>query len=234
MSENTLVEDKNATQADAEQPTTEIEANKVATKTYSQKEVDDMMARMKGSLQRKLLRPYEDLGGVEELRSLKTEAEDRQREQQIKRGEFEKTLQELAAKKDSEILKRDSIIKEYKVNTPLLNAAAKYRSVNPEQVKHLLNSQVRLNSIGEVEVVGHDGAVRYNDDGTPIGVDNLVKEFLDSNTHFVLPTIATTNSKSSLGVTNNTGKVEYDKLDMSNPEHRSRFAEAKAKGNLVF
>ena len=234
MSENTLVEDKNATQADAEQPTTEIEANEVATKTYSQKEVDDMMARMKGSLQRKLLRPYEDLGGVEELRSLKTEAEDRQREQQIKRGEFEKTLQELAAKKDSEILKRDSIIKEYKVNTRLLNAAAKYRSVNPEQVKHLLNSQVRLNSIGEVEVVGHDGAVRYNDDGTPIGVDNLVKEFLDSNTHFVLPTIATTNSKSSLGVTNNTGKVEYDKLDMSNPEHRSRFAEAKAKGNLVF
>ena len=234
MSENTLVDDNHATQADAELNTTEIEANEVAAKTYSQKEVDDMMARMKGSLQRKLLRPYEDLGGVEELRNLKSEAEDRQREQQIKRGEFEKTLQELAAKKDSEILKRDSIIKEYKVNTPLLNAAAKYRSVNPEQVKHLLNSQVRLNELGDVEVIGTDGAVRYNDDGAPIGVDNLVKEFLDSNTHFVMPTLGTTNSKSSLGVVNNTGKVEYAKLDMSNPEHRNKFAEAKAKGNLVY
>jgi len=33
-----------------------------AAKTYTQEEVNDMMARMKGSLQKKLLKPYEDLG----------------------------------------------------------------------------------------------------------------------------------------------------------------------------
>jgi len=231
MSENTLVKE-DATQADVN--TTEIEANETAEKTYTQKEVDDMMARMKGSISRKIENKYADLGDVDELRQLKAEAEERQRKEQIKRGEFEKTLQELAAKKDQEIQKRDSIIKEYKVNTPLLNAAAKYRSVNPEQVKALLANQVRLNEVGEVEVIDAKGSVRYNDSGAPIGVDDLVKEFLDSNTHFVAPTVSTTNSKSSLGVESNTGKVEYSKLDMSNPEHRKRYAEAKAKGNIVF
>ena len=231
MSDNTLVNETNVTQTEAT-PNAEIEAP--AEKTFTQKEVDDMMARMKGSLTRKLENKYSDLGDVEELRQLKTEAEERQRKEQIKRGEFEKTLQELAAKKDSEIQRRDSIIKEYKVNTPLLNAAAKYRSVNPEQVKQLLSNQVRLSEGGDVEVVDNNGSVRYNDSGAPIGVDDLVKEFLDTNAHFVAPTVSTTNSKSSLGVESNTGKIEFSALDMSNPEHRKRYAEAKAKGNITY
>ena len=231
MSDNTLVNETNVTQTEAT-PNAEIEAP--AEKTFTQKEVDDMMARLKGSITRKLENKYSDLGDVEELRQLKTEAEERQRKEQIKRGEFEKTLQELAAKKDSEIQKRDSIIKEYKVNTPLLNAAAKYRSVNPEQVKQLLSNQVRLSEGGDVEVVDNNGSVRYNDSGAPIGVDDLVKEFLDTNAHFVAPTVSTTNSKSSLGVESNTGKVEFSALDMSNPEHRKRYAEAKAKGNITY
>ena len=231
MSDNTLVNEENVTQTEAT-PNAEIEAP--AEKTFTQKEVDDMMARMKGSITRKLENKYSDLGDVEELRQLKTEAEERQRKEQIKRGEFEKTLQELAAKKDSEIQKRDSIIKEYKVNTPLLNAAAKYRSVNPEQVKQLLSNQVRLSEGGDVEVVDNNGSVRYNDSGAPIGVDDLVKEFLDTNAHFVAPTVSTTNSKSSLGVESNTGKIEFSALDMSNPEHRKRYAEAKAKGNITY
>lgn len=231
MSDNTLVNEENVTQTEAT-PNAEIEAP--AEKTFTQKEVDDMMARMKGSITRKLENKYSDLGDVEELRQLKTEAEERQRKEQIKRGEFEKTLQELAAKKDSEIQRRDSIIKEYKVNTPLLNAAAKYRSVNPEQVKQLLSNQVRLSEGGDVEVVDNNGSVRYNDSGAPIGVDDLVKEFLDTNAHFVAPTVSTTNSKSSLGVESNTGKVEFSALDMSNPEHRKRYAEAKAKGNITY
>ena len=95
MSENTLVNDK-ATDATA---ATTAENQAPADKSYSQKEVDDMMARMKGSLQKKLLKPYEDLGDPETLRQLKAEAEAKAQEQAIKRGEFEKTLKELAAKR---------------------------------------------------------------------------------------------------------------------------------------
>ena len=206
----------------------DLENQAQATKTYSQEEVDNMMARMKGSLQKKLLKPYEDLGDPDELRNLKSEAEKRQQEQQIKRGEFEKTLQELAAKKDSEIQKRDSVIKEYKVNTPLISAAAQYKAVNAEQVKALLSNQVRLNSEGEVEVVDHSGSVRYNDAGTPLGVDDLVREFLDSNPHFVQSAPSTTNTKSSHTTQVSSG-VDISKLDMKNPEHRKIYAEYQRK-----
>jgi len=229
MSDNTLV-NEDATQAVVEN--TEIEAQEQADKTFSQKEVDDMMARMKGSLARKFENKYADLGDVEELRQLKADAEQRQQDQQIKAGQFEKTLQELAAKKDAEIQKRDSVIKEYKVNTPLLNSAAKYRSVNPEQVKSLLATQVKLNDEGEVDVLGKDGSIVYKDDGTKMNVDELVKTFLTDNPHFVSPAPSTTNTKSSHTV--NSSKVEFSKLDMSNPEHRKLYAEAKEKGTLTY
>ena len=203
--------------------------NQAEVKSYTQDEVDNMMARMKGSLERKLLKPYEGLGDPEELKSLKSAEEKRRQEEQLKRGEFEKTLQELASKKDSEIQKRDSIIKEYKVNTPLLNTAAKYKSVNPEQVQNLLARNVRLNEDGDVEVVDNTGSVRYNDSGAPIGVDDLVREFLDANPHFVQPTPATTNTKSNQGGNSSEG-FDLSKLDLTNPEHRKIYKEAKQKG----
>lgn len=226
MSENTLVND---TVTDT---TGETENQAQAAKTYTQEEVDNMMARMKGSLQKKLLKPYEDLGDPEELRQLREEAQKRQQEQQIKRGEFEKTLSELAAKKDAEIQKRDSIIKEYKVNSPLLSAAAKYRAVNAEQVKSLLANNVRLNGEGEVEVVGNDGAVRYSDSGQPLAVEDLVREFLDSNPHFVAAAPSTTNSKSNVSA-GTPGKIDITKLDMKNPDHRKIYAEYRKTNGIA-
>jgi hypothetical protein len=216
MTDNSLVNDT-ATDATG---VTENQAQ--AVKTYSQQEVDNMMARMKGSLEKKLLKPYEDLGDPDELRSIKSDYEKRQQEQQIKRGEFEKTLSELAAKKDAEIQKRDSVIKEYKINTPLLSAAAQFRAVNAEQVKALLANQVRLNPEGEVEVVDGQGSVRYNDAGQPLGVDDLVRGFLDSNPHFVNATPATTNARSSISQ-QTPSKLDISKLDMKNPEHRELY-----------
>jgi len=224
MTDNSLVND---TATDATSDNLDNQAQ--VTKTYSQDEVDNMMARMKGSLEKKLLKPYEGLGDPTELRTLKEQAEAKAQADAIKRGEFEKTLQDLAAKKDFEIQKRDSVIKEYKVNTPLLSAAAQYRAVNADQVKALLSNQVRLNTEGEVEVVDNSGAVRYNDAGEPLDVNDLVREFLDSNPHFVASTPSTTNSKSSIAPLS-PGKLDISKLDMKNPEHRKLYAEAqKAK-----
>jgi hypothetical protein len=191
-----------------------------------------MMARMKGSLEKKLLKPYEDLGDPEDLRLLKADAEKRQQEQQLKRGEFEKTLQEMAAKKDAEISKRDSIIKEYKVTTPVLNAAAKYRAVNPDQVRTLLQSNLRLNNEGDVEIVDSHGAVRYTDSGAPLAVDDLVREFLDSNPHFVSAAPATTNSQSNVGKGSNR-PLDITKLDMKNPEHRKVYAQYRKTSGLA-
>lgn len=228
MSDNTLVTDMVTDTAN--ETVVENQAQE-ATKTYSQKEVDDMMARMKGSLSKKLLKPFEDLGDPEELRQLKIEAEQRRQEQQLKRGEFEKTLQELAAKKDAEIAKRDAVISEYKINTPLLSAAAKYNAVNAEQVKSLLSSNIRIGESGEVEVTDGKGSVRYNDKGEPIGVEDLVKEFLDTNPHFKLANPATTQTRSNIVDKGVTKKMDLTKLDMKNPEHRAAYKEyRKAQG----
>lgn len=203
-----------------------------AAKTYTQEEVDNMMARMRGSLEKKLLKPYADLGDPEQLRQIKTDWEKKQEEQQIKKGEFERILQEKAAKFEAEIQKRDSVIRDYKINTPLLSAAAQFRAVNAEQVKSLLSQNVRLNMEGEVEVVDSKGTVRYKDNGTPLAVEDLVREFLDSNPHFVSATPATTNTKSNVADVKST-KIDISKLDMKNPADRKLYAEYRKQNGLA-
>jgi len=227
MSDNTLVNDT-ATDANSVNNT---ENQAPATKTYSQDEVDGMMARMKGSLEKKLLKPYEDLGDPAELRSIKTEWEKKQQETQVKKGEFESVIKELAAKKDAEISKRDSIIKEYKVNVPILSAAAKYNAVNAEQVKALLSQNVRMNDSGDVEVVDAKGSVRYNDKGESLQVEDLVKEFLDTNPHFKLANPTTANTRSNIGNKAQTS-LDITKLDMSKAEDRAAYKEYKKANGL--
>jgi len=225
--QETLVEEA---ATDAEVTNTESQAQEAAveSKTYTQEEVDNMMARMRGSLENKLLKPYKELGDPEELRQLKEQAEQQKQQEQIERGEFEKTLQDLAAKKDSEIQRRDEIIKEYKLNAPLLNAAAKYNSVNPEQVKSLLQTQLTLNDSGEAVAVDSSGAIQYDDSGKPKGVDALVQEFLTANPHFVQPSASTANTSSNTGV-NVQKEVDISSLDMKNPEHRKLYAQMRKK-----
>jgi hypothetical protein len=58
-------------------------------------------------------------------------------------------------------------------------------------------------------------------------VRDLVKEFLDTNPHFVQPTPSTTNSSHSIKTGSN--KVDISKLDMKNPEHRKIYAQATGR-----
>lgn len=204
--------------------------NNQTAKTYTQEEVNDMMAKAKGNLAKKFESRYEDLGDIEELRALKASAEKRKQEEQIARGEFEKTLQELASKKDAEIQKRDAMIAAYKLDTPLLEESSKFRAIKPDQVKTLLRNQVRLNTEGAVEVVDNTGKVRYTDKGTPLSVSDLVQDFLNSNPHFVSPTPSTTNTKSSHVAEHAT--LDISKLDMTKKEDRARYAEYRKANNI--
>jgi hypothetical protein len=200
-------------------------------RVYTQQEFDDAMAKMKAAVAKKVTRQFEELGDIEELRQLKSEVERRKTEDAMNRGEFEKILQDLAARKDSEIARRDAVIREYRVDTPLVTAAAQLRSINPEQVRSLLKPAVRLNGDGEVEVVDTNGQVRYGDSGQPLGVADLVREFLEANPHFVQPTPATTNTRSSITAPNQ--QLDITKLDMKNPEHRKVYAEYRRTAGLA-
>ena len=210
---------------DATVANTESQAQ--AEKTYSQAEFDKHMAGMKAALQKKYEKTFAELGDIEELKALKQQAESKRVEESMKKGEFEKVLQDLAAKKDAEITRRDQMISEFKIEMPLITAASQFKAVAPEQVKALLKNQIRLSN-GEVEVVDDSGQVRYSDNGTAMSVTDLVQEFLNKNPHFVQATPSTTNTKSSV----NPGKsseIDASKLDMKNPEHRKLYAELKAR-----
>jgi hypothetical protein len=203
-----------------------------ATKTYTQKEMDDMAAKLKSSLTKKLLKPYEELGDPAELKALREEATRLKNEEAMKRGDFEKVLQEMASKKDNEIAMRDKVISEFKIDMPLINAAAQHKSVSPEQVKSLLKSYTRLNGDGEVEVLDTKGKVKYNSKGIAYSVDDLVKEFLDANPHFVQATPATTNSHSSHNVANGE-KLDLSKLNMNNPADKARYVEYRKQMGIT-
>lgn len=200
----------------------------VTTKTYTQEEFDRHMAGLKTSLTKKFQKQFEELGDIEELKSIKAQWDQRKTEEAMKKGEFEKILQEKLSIKDAEIRRRDEIIQGYKVDMPLLEAATRYRAVAPEQVKSLLRNQVRLNAEGEVEVLDSQGSVRYDNSGKPVTVDVYVKEFLDSNRHFVQAAPATTSTKSSINALNSSD-VDVTKLDLRNPAHRKLYAEMKNK-----
>lgn len=220
MSDNTLA--MNATDATE---TTENQAP--AEKTFSQKEVDAMMARMRTKYEK----AFNDLGDLDELRKLKQQADTQRQEEAMKRGEFEKILRETAEKKDAIIQQKDRELKEFKVNLPIVEAASKYKAIAPEQVKTLLSNFVRLSDQGEVEVVDKTGAMRYSDSGQPYKVDDLVKEFLTQNPHFVSSAPATTHTKSNVNPVNSLD-FDLNKLDMSNPADRLKYKQAKEQGLL--
>jgi hypothetical protein len=216
---------------DTEGTDTSLNENQATVKTYTQKEVDDMMAKTKSAVIKKISSKYEELGDPDELKTIVNNYQKVQQEQQLKRGEFDKVIQELAAKKDAEIQKRDRVIESFKVETPIVDAAARYRAVNPEQVKALIRNQVRLNPEGEVEVLDEKGVVRYDDSGKPVSVDSFVQSWLQNNPHFVSAAPATTNTRSN--VTGSTmSKVDITKLDMKNPEHRKIYAEYRKTAGL--
>jgi hypothetical protein len=212
---------------------TEISQNDQATeKTFTQAEVNAILAKTKSQLEKKYVSKYEELGDPEQLREIVSQHQKIQQEQQLKRGEFDRVIQELAAKKDAEIQKRDRVIESFKVETPIVDAAARYRAVNPDQVKALIRNQVRLSPEGEVEVLDEKGVVRYDDSGKPVSVDSFVQSWLQSNPHFVSAAPATTNTKSNV-TGNTTKKVDIAKLDMKNPEHRKIYSDYRKTAGLA-
>lgn len=222
MSDNTLAN----TEATDNSDTTTSQADK----TYTQREVDDMIARAKGAIQKRVAQKYEDLGDPDELREIVNQHRKRETDAAVRKGEFERVIQEVSSKKDSEIQRLRSQVEAYKLETPIMDAAARMRAVNPDQVRSLIRNRVRLNSDGDVEVLNTDGDVWYNDQGRPRGVDDLVQEFLQQNPHFLQPTPSTTATKSSV-VPGSTGKIDVNRLNMNNPDDRALYREyRKANG----
>ncbi len=221
----------NQTSATNTETTDNSADNSQATKTFTQEEVNALMARTKSQLEKKYSSRYEDLGDPDELRDIVQQHRKSKEDYQLKRGEFEKVLQEKLSAKDAEISKRDRLIEEFRLNTPIVDAAARYRAVNPAQVRELVRNNVRLNADGEVEVLDRDGQVKYDDKGQRLTVDAFVQSWLGENPHFVQPTPSTTATRSNVGFTQN--KLDVSQLDFKNPEHRKIYAEYRKSAGIA-
>jgi len=89
----------------------------------------------------------------------------------------------------------------------------------------LVRNNVKMTEAGDVEVVDpKSGQTRYTETGDPMNIDGLVAEFLQTNPHFVQAGQPGGGSKSNTG-TQGISNVDVKDLDMTNPEHRKKYAE---------
>jgi len=204
--------------------TTETQAE---TRTFTQDEVDKIV---QGRLE-KYKKRYSDVD-MNEYKSLKQEAEEREMEAMKKRQEFDKILEQQKTKYSSEIETLRNELTSMKVDGTLLNAASSRNAVNPEQVAQLLRNSVGLDETGRPVVFDKDGSVVYTDEGTPKSLDAYVNEFLDNNSHFLRSGPSGVNSKGQTGSSLSKSEVDLGSIDLTKPEGRELYRKLKAEGKI--
>jgi hypothetical protein len=219
----------------ADEQKTEQEQQPVETKVeevieekepmVSQSEVDKIIDKRLARERQKYEKMYSGID-PEQARKLLEEKENKQMEDQKARGEFEKILKEQAEKSNKEISGLRSEIEKVKVDGALLNAASKNSAVNPEQVKDLLKSNVKLTQDGKVEILAENNQPIYNKDGDLKSIDEYVKDFITENPHFQSATPSGSGSKANLGKVD-AKPFNLADLDMTKPEDRKQYAEYK-------
>ena len=211
-------------QADTKMETTP-EATSTSSKTYSADEFNNAMASVRKKTEEKVLKQFQGID-VEKYNQLMAEQEAKQLEESKARGEFEKVLKDTVSKKDQEIERLSKTLQTQMIDGALVNASSKYRAISPEQVTKLLKENVRLNSQGDVEVIGAEGHVRYTEQGDAMTVDGLVKEWLDSNPHFAQPGPKGAGTQSNTSTTK-VDQVDPAKLDLTDPNQRSLYKQLR-------
>ena len=196
--------------------------NASTEKMLTQREVDEVVKRVKEKERRQLERKYSGVD-PDEYRAMKAAQEAEELERQKERGEFEKILKQVnetnaktVEKWESKTSALQDELRRVKVDGALLSAASRGKAINAEQVANLLRSNVRMTDDGSVEIVDSNGTARYDDHGQPLTPDALVDEFLSGNPHFVAATPAGTGSQSSIGG----GLEKKGIMDMSHDEYR--------------
>lgn len=207
---------ENQTQADTPQ------GEETNTQKFDQKDVERIVGERVARERAKYEKKYSgiDLDQYNQL----VEAEEKRKQTELeKRGEFETLLKQQAEKFNSKISQYESELQSIKIDGALLTEASNAKAVNPQQVAQLLKGQLKLNEAGAVDVIDpKTGQVRYDDNGTPLQVKDLVKSFLNQSPWFM-----SAGPKGS-GVGKGEGDqnavdTDTSKLDMNNPEHRKLF-----------
>jgi hypothetical protein len=203
-------------------------ADNQPAKTYTQAELDGLMAEVRKKAEAKYDKKYGQVD-VEHYRNLLEKEESEKIAKAKEKSEFEKLLKDNAEKYNSKISSLTSELTKIKVDGALINAASTKKAINPDQVARLVRENIKMSEAGDVEVIDpKTGQTRYTENGDPLTVDGLVSEFLQTNPHFVSAGTPGGGSKSNTQ-TEGVQKVDVNKLDMKNPEHRKIYAEYRKK-----
>lgn len=180
------------------QAETETAAVETQDKTFTQSQVDKMIADRLARQSRKFENQIGDID-LEQARQVLKERDEANLQAQKERGEFESILKDTVSKKDQEINAYKTKLHQTLVDGALLTAASSNNAVNPDQVSTLLKNQVRLSDDGTVEVLDSNSVARYNDKGDLLSVNEAVSEFLTANPHFVRATQGGSGSMGNAG-----------------------------------
>ena len=215
-----------------EQTTAPVETTENEGRTFTQADMDKVVADRVSRERRKYEKKYEGVD-VDQYQELIQKAEKEKQDKLKAKGEFEQILKDTVSKKDEQINSLLNQVKTIKVDSSLLDTASQYKAVNPQQVSTLLKEQVRLNEAGDVEIVDpKTQQVRYNDKGEHLSVSELVNEFLTANPHFVAATPAGAGTTGKVGNVGSGEKFDITKLDMNNAEDRAKYAEYRKQNGL--
>lgn len=172
--------------------------NQEPSKVFTQEEVDRILEQ-RLARERKRFEKQTDGIDIDAARRALEEKQQAELEVAKQRGDFEKVLKTTVEKKDTQIQSLTAKLHQIQVEGSLLNAASTLNAVSPDQVSALLRTNIRLGDDGNVEVVDKTGAVRYNDKGELLSVNELMSEFLTANPHFVRATSGGSGSRGSAG-----------------------------------
>jgi hypothetical protein len=237
---NNSVEQTQATENNVDKVTevsNETES-KAESKAFTEDQVEAIVQRRLDRYKKTVSSKLDGLD-LEEAKKLLEEKKQKEQELALQRGEFDKVLKETVSKKDSRISALESELQKIRIDETLINTASVLKAINPNEVKSLLRSAVKLNDSGNVEVVSENGTPRYNEKGELMSVNELVAEYLNNNPHHLSATPKGSGSQSGIG--GNTLKpFNIANLDLSKAEDRKIYAEHKKqreqgglKANLI-
>ena len=236
---NNSVEQTQATENNVEKVTEVSNETKSAeSKAFTEDQVEAIVQRRIERYKKTVSSKLDGLD-LEEAKKLLEEKKQKEQELALQRGEFDKVLKETVSKKDTRISALESELQKIRIDETLINTASVLKAINPNEVKALLRSAVKLNDSGNVEVVSENGTPRYNEKGELMSVNELVAEYLNNNPHHLSATPKGTGSQSGIG--GNTLKpFNIANLDLSKAEDRKIYAEHKKqreqgglKANLI-
>ena len=201
------------------------------TKTFTQEELDRIVADRVARTKRQYEKRLEGID-LDEAKSLLQRQQEAEIEKQKERGEFESILKQTVEKKDQEIRTYKQRLESQLVDGALLAAASRNNAVSAEQVGQLLRGSVRLSEDGTAEVYDANGTPRYNDNGDPLTVDELVSDFLTANPHFVKASSGGAGSQGAVGGGSTNKPLSYSDLVAMGDEGQRIYREMKLAGKI--